>query len=133
MITRRAVRPGKAACAFQNHDEFEPPGVDRDSAFCGTLPAFCRKVAASSEQRSRSPSCGLPEVGDLQRFLDVQFAWFSMRIDASEIVNAIRQVGILLYFADNHVWTDGVRSARGDEKRVASSHRVRFEELFQFV
>jgi len=56
-----------------------------------------------------------------------------MRIDASEIVNAIRQVGILLYFANHHVWTDRVRRARGDEKRVASSHRVRFEELFQFV
>src|SRR5258708_34319268 len=63
----------------------------------------------------------------------MQFAQFSVRIDAPEIVNTVRQVGILLYLADHHVWTDGVGRPRGNEKRVARSDRVRFEEVFQRV
>ena len=68
-----------------------------------------------------------------QRFVDVQFAGFSVAIDASVIVNAVGEVGIFLDFAQNHVRPDGVGRSRGNEKSVARPYEMGLEDILQPV
>ena len=67
------------------------------------------------------------KVRHFQGFFDVQFAWVAVGVDASVIVNAVGQIRIFLDFAEDHVRANGVRRARGNEKRVAGLHGVRLE------
>jgi len=112
LIARRAIRPGKAALPSRITMSSNRPGSTGISHFAEHSQRSAAKVAASSEQRSRCSigrkkqrshfrSRRFSEVRHLERFLDLQFARFSMRINAAEIINTVRQVGILCTFADD--------------------------------
>src|SRR6185437_2473893 len=73
------------------------------------------------------------ELNDLKGLFDMQLARFTVVVDAVVIVYAIREVGILLYFADHHVWANRVGCPCRNEKRIARVRLVRLEEVFHGV
>src|SRR5438105_6632427 len=71
----------------------------------------------------------------IQGFFDVQFPGPPLSIHAAIIVNAIRQVGVFLNFAEHHTWPNRVGRACWHEKCVAGLHapvNKHFLELLTF-
>src|ERR1700731_2729569 len=92
-----------------------------------TLPAFDPRA-----WRHFASRCGI-EVHYCKGFLDVKFAGIASCIDAPVVVDAIGKIGILLHFANHHVWADRVRSARGDKKGIADVNEMALKEILEGV
>ena len=56
-----------------------------------------------------------------ERIVDVKGAELAVRADSVVIVNAVRDVGVLLDFRDEYALTDSVNKTRGDKERERSS------------
>src|SRR5271157_220357 len=71
----------------------------------------------------------LVKIRNGQGFFNVKLTGISVGVGAAIVVDAIGKIGIFLHFTQHHTGTNGVRSARGDKKRVARIHGMRFKKL----
>src|SRR6185369_3636862 len=91
------------------NDQIEMRRVHLNGERVGRLTSFGSKVATRGKEpavallgrqgkRRSPPACRAAKIRHRQRFLEMQFARFPVRIYAPVIVNAISQVRILLHF-----------------------------------
>src|SRR5258708_2061789 len=73
------------------------------------------------------------EIHHFKSFVDVKFARLPAGVDAAVIVDAIREVRILLDFTDDHVRTDGVWRAGRNKEGVIGVNGMPLEEIFKSV
>src|SRR6266404_2133354 len=137
-----AAGPPNLSIAVQYDEKFEARLVGGAIAEAGVLGAFRREIRARGQQRTCAALRGQSdarnsfynaavEVGDGKRFFEVKFARLAGRIGASVIVNAIREVRILLHFEDDHAWANRVRNFCRDKKRVTRLNRVPLKKIFK--
>lgn len=106
------------------------------------VPSLAGEVAAGCQENSLVPTTGkgqrrdlgawrISKIHDVKGFLEVQFARFAVGVETPVVEHAVGEVGVLLNLAEDHPGTDGVRSARGKEERVASGDGVSDEKVFE--
>lgn len=73
----------------------------------------------------------LLKVGAGERFGDVDGAWFAAGVGASPIVQAKREIALLLDFCEYDAGSEGVNGTGGDEDAVTGMHFVDVQEIFE--
>src|SRR3974390_2882305 len=140
LVRIRALGIVKFAGAPKKNQKLKLNQVAFDEGGSVALPTLGGEKGASGEQvlvgirrmqgkRQNLSAARSFEGSHLERFLDMQVTRLARGIDAAIIIDAIGQIRILLYFANDHPRTNGVLGARRDEVSLARTDRIAQEEL----
>src|SRR5579862_5096756 len=141
-VLRSRIAPCKVPGAFENDHQVEmfSPGSGRNGL--RKCPFFSREVAARNKKslshrptrgthRLNFPTALVPETNYLERLLNVQFAPAALRVAPIVIVNAIRQIRMLLYLAEHQSRANRMRRPRRNENRITLAHGDSLQTFFR--